>query len=484
MKTNFISIDFGTSSSAVAIMKNNLPVLATPLMADAAGSKIFPTTAYVDVNGVVYPCHKAELQKIQDLSRYIREFKLEMTSDSHSFLPISYVDIASSILEHLKESAENSIGNLVEKLVLTIPALYDNQDVRKGVMKQAAIRAGFREDGILFLNEAEAAAIYYDYIRGGKESGLTLVYDLGGGTFDPSLIKHTLDKYELLGNGLGIEVGGKFFTEKIIRRYKKHINFAQSTSLAGRIKENNRLAETCEGLKRTLSFSDIAKTADYFEITKVDFETDISNDIDATLESCAKLINDCGKTWAEINTVLLIGGSCAIPLVRRRITEYCQAQGSQATIVWKNNYGGSVEFDPQFAVALGGAIFAKNKFSPPPSTGYIQYVECGDCKNHLLEVGVNTIGRWHEDNKLSLSIKAQSDSGRKMSRKHCSIRVEFDEQHNVYKYFVNDAGSVNGTFIQRFNSDGQMTESRIAEETRIESGDKIRIGAHILDIFF
>lgn len=474
--SNFISIDFGTSSSAVAKIKGEDPVLVAPITVDAAGSRIFPTTAFVDAQNRIHVCHEAELRKNMDLSRYIKEFKLDMTAGNHPFLPTSYTSIVSEVLKTLKSAAEYSIegGADLDKLVITIPAIYDSVgDPRKGIMSVAAQQAGFKS--VEFLNESEAAAIYFDYLRDGSQDGITLIYDLGGGTFDPSLIEHRDNKYILLGNGAGVEVGGKFFTEKIIDSYKESINYEEPQELTALINESNQIVELCELLKRQLSTIEEAVTPKNFRITRQEFESAISDDVRRTLESCNKLIGDCNKSWSDIDNILLIGGSCAIPFVRKSVIEYSQTQGSNAKLIWRDRYRDNAHFDPQFAVALGGAIYAKGRFAPKRTIGYIQFCECGEFKNVILKEGVSRIGRYSQNSTIDIPIKAATNEEYTMSRTHCQIEAVYDSQKNIYHYLLSDLNSENGTYVN-----GERLAYNSARE--LKSGDVIMIGAHEIEI--
>ncbi len=475
----FISIDFGTSSCAVAIIRDNTPLLVAPLTADAAGSQISPTTAFAPRDGAICACHLAELRKAEDPSRYFKEFKLDMRLDTHAHAGIPYVDIVTAILRNLKLAGEHALGaqQPLSHVLLTIPSIYHStEDPRKEVMYHAARAAGFEH--IEFLRESEAAAIYYDYLLpDSQQQGLSLIYDLGGGTFDHTLIEHRGGSYHLLGTGEPvIHVGGKYFTSKIIQRYTQHIGYSPAPDTRTRYAQQHAISAHCESLKRQLSTQPSARTPDGFEITREDFEHDIAPDIRRTIAACDQLLSSTGRCWADLDQVLLIGGSCAIPAIQRALSEHCRQQGSQAAIIWRERMRDHATFDPQFAVALGGALYGKTKFAPRPSIGYLQYVECGQLKNAPLSLDTNTLGRASEGSTLSIPIICTTPPERKMSRLHCQIAVTYDSHQNCYHYQLTDLGSANGTA-----RNGDIIPYHTPQT--LHSGDTITIGNHTLELY-
>lgn len=442
-----MSIDFGTSSSAATVIINRKPELVTPTMVDAVGAKIFPTVAYVDSNREIYVCHQADLLKGNDLSRYLREFKLDIKWETLPIVNVSYAEVVSKILQVLRSSAIKTLnGENVDSVVITIPAIYDSTDIRIDIMKKAATDAGFSK--VEMIKEAEAAAIYYDYLES-DSNGISLVYDLGGGTFDPALIKHNAQRYELLGKGNGVPVGGKFFTERITKHYIKtnQLNEIQRKGVSFR----------CEDIKRYLTYNEKWDFPINYEknyvLTRHDFEDMIGGLLDRTIESCSQLIEAANLEWKDLNRILMVGGSCYIPLVIKKIqAKLDSAQASQVKIVKGETESGK-QFDPQFAVALGGAIYAMNRFMGPPprpQLGYIEYIEEGKPKIYHLHEGENIFGR--QSNNQTIDIPLITDD-MKMSRKHFNIKVQFVPEINVYKYTLEDM-SANGTSVNKMRING------------------------------
>lgn len=469
--SNWMSVDFGTSSSAAAILRGREPELATPLSIDATGSKIFPTVAFVDVHGKIFACHDAENMKMHDLARYVREFKLDLQDKDIAGLGVNYAQVVAEILKELKRAAEYALEEPIENVVLTIPAIYGDEDIRREIMERAAKLAGFTR--VEMIREAQAAAIYYDYVEQQCE-GITLVYDLGGGTFDPAIIKHASQNYEILGCHEGIEVGGKYFTEKITRDYiaKNTVEYTPEGI--------NSVKEKCEHIKRYLSTHEegefpVGHDKNY-RLARRTFEGMIGEMVDRTLQACEKLVADsAGIEWKDIQRVLLIGGSCYIPLVREKIGNYLISRGVKARLVWRQTET-KKSIDPQFAVALGAAVYALKTFMPPPARpaiGSIQYMEAGELKTVPLKEGNNTVGRKSlEGQKSDIAIDTSGD--RHMSRVHFSIKVEYDAADNLYRYVLKDENSTNGTKV-----DGKEVTS-----IDLKSGDTIKAGHEEITIYF
>lgn len=482
-----MSIDFGTSSSAAAILRDELPELVTPLMVDAAGSKLFPTVAYVDNQKKVLACHKAEQMCVHDLSRFIREFKLDMNKVQIPLLGVSYVEVVTEILKTLKSSAERVIGCKVENVVLTVPAIYRDMDPRQEIMYESASQAGFTK--IVIIKEAQAAAIYYDYIEQSntEKSSISLIYDLGGGTFDPALISHSAGGHSLLGNGgEGISVGGKFFTEAIVKHYvsSNGIKIAYRPGDKECIKKIQSIKSKCESIKRYLSEEELGSfpvedTDKEYKLTRKEFEAMITGLLDRTLESCNLLVDENKLSWDKINRVLLIGGSCNIPLVRSKLRSYLDARNASNTaIVWRQTEKKKY-IDPQFAVALGGIVYAKTKFMAPPPRpplGFLSYGECGSPKNFTFpKEGVYVLGRKATDTIVDIAIEFGESEKKLISRKHLKFIVSYDKKRNIYEYEVEDIGSANGTYLNSV---------RILKCVKLNRGDIVRAGRHEFTLFY
>ena len=482
---NWMSIDFGTSSSAAVIIRGGEPELVTPLMADAAGSKLFPTVAYVDGRGRISVCHEANQMYIHDPVRFLREFKLDMKRQAIPLLGVTYEEVVAEILKTLKAAAERQLQEVIDQVVLTVPAIYNDLDVRQVIMREAAKSAGFRK--VEFLREAQAAALYYDYIssagQGERAESVSLVYDLGGGTFDPALIKHTPDGCRLIGNGnVGIPVGGKFFTEKITLDYLRRSGIKLNVRLDDpeSLRQMLVIQSKCESIKRYLSYKEegsfpVGSSGEEYRLTRKEFEAMISGMIDRTLETCDLLLRKNDVCWEQIARVLMIGGSCAIPLIREKIRSFLNARNaSNGAIVWRTTENGR-DIDPQFAVALGGAIFAKKKSAPRrPRLGYIEYGEQNKLCTFVFDrEGEFVLGRWVAGTSVEIPIHFGPDEKRLISRAHLKFVILYDQPTNRYLYFVEDLGSTNGTFVN---------DRRVSGRVLLNNGDVVRAGHHLFTL--
>lgn len=363
---NWVSIDFGTSYSSASIIVNDKPVKVRPLggLYDMYG---FPTVAYIDKNGAIRVCNDALPWRCQDPERFIKNFKLDIHENKIAYLNTTYKDIIVEILRTIRKSAEYAIGGeSINATVITIPTSYSDVDPRVDIMREAAQIVGFER--IEFLRESEAAAIYYNSIQEQQQDSITLVYDLGGGTFDPALIQHCSEGYKILGHRSGIECGGKYFDAALYKHFNssKTIEYSDDDNL--RMLQVDALSKMCRDIKETLSENDSVSypipilKGQTFDILRTEFEDLISPLLEKTFQECQALIHSAGKQWSDINRILLIGGSCAIPCVKRLFEQYLVGQNAQVPIIQNKSEEG-IFIDALFAVSLGGIIYIRDKES-------------------------------------------------------------------------------------------------------------------------
>lgn len=361
---NWVSIDFGNSYSSASIVVNNKPVKVRPLggLYDMYG---FPTVAYVDKNGTIRVCNDALPWRCQDPERFIKNFKLDIHENKIAYLNTTYKDIVVEILKTIRKSAEYAIGGeSINATVITIPTSYSDVDPRVDIMREAAQTVGFER--IEFLRESEAAAIYYNSIQEQQQGSITLVYDLGGGTFAPALIQHFSEGYKILGHMSGIECGGKYFDAVLYRYFNSSKTIEYSDDDNMRILQIDALSKMCREIKETLSENDSVSypipilKGQTFNITRNEFEDLISPLLAKTFQECQALIHSAGKQWADINRILLVGGSCAIPCVKRLFEQYLIGQNAQIPIIQNKSEEG-IFIDALYAVSLGGIIYIRNK---------------------------------------------------------------------------------------------------------------------------
>lgn len=366
---NWISIDFGTSYSSATVMIDGKPVKVHPIggLYNMYG---FPTVAYVDESRRIRVCNDAIPWRCQNPERYIKDFKLNIHENEIAYLGVKYSDIITEIFKCIKVSAEYSLGNdIIEGVVLTIPATYAENDPRKEIMRDSALSAGFKE--IEFIKEAEAAAIYYHSIQQSQSGSITLIYDLGGGTFDPALVEHTASGYKLLGSASGKECGGKYFEAALYRHFKNSYTFQFNEDESIKIQQIDGIARLCRDIKEALSSQQEVsypvpplmgkKTITY---TRQEFERLIAPLLEKTFQECSALINSSGKKWDDINRILLIGGSSTIPCVKSLFRTYLAGLNHSDIPIILNKSEEGFLIDTLFAVSIGGIL---SHYSHPAS---------------------------------------------------------------------------------------------------------------------
>lgn len=357
---NWVSIDFGTSYSSATVLIDGKPVKVHPIggLYNMYG---FPTVAYIPESGKIKVCNEALPWRCQNPDRFLKDFKLNIHEDEVAYLGVNYVEIIAQILQHIKKSAEYTIGNeSIEGAVITIPATYAESDPRKEIMRKAAVKAGFSD--IEFVKEAEAAAVYYHSIQKGQSGTITLIYDLGGGTFDPALVEHRDNSYVLLGSASGKECGGKYFEAALYRHFKNKYSFDYSDDEAIKIQQIDGIAKLCKDIKEALSSTEevsypvplMGKTT--ITYTRKEFEDLIRPLLEKTFQECSALIATSGKQWKDVNRILLIGGSSTIPCIKTFLKQYLIGQNHSDIPIILNKSEEGVLVDTLFAVSIGGLL--------------------------------------------------------------------------------------------------------------------------------
>lgn len=356
-----LGVDLGTSLSSAAVIEEGK---AVPLRVGTAASLLIgdsycmPTSVFIEENGTVLLGQAADNSRMKNPGRYRKEFKRDLgTTEPYHIGDMELLpeDLYRELLKYFRVAAEERLGGKIEKVVVTHPANYAGY--KKELIKKAALMSGFPE--VELIDEPTAAAIYYSSKEKVEIGEKILVYDLGGGTFDVSLIEKTSNGFKPLTTPLGIErCGGVDFQRKIyeniISEFSDEIRpIFSSENIAVRQFLFMLEAESIK-IKHHLSISQKAEaiinlpgTFEFktYEITREKFEAMIKDDVEATCTKIEDIVNNAKINMEQIDKVLLVGGSSRIPYIEEMI---CKTTGKNV----------NKDADTELVVALGAAIYA------------------------------------------------------------------------------------------------------------------------------
>jgi molecular chaperone DnaK len=347
MSEIIVGIDLGTTNSAIGVVDSGFPIL----LADEEGKRIMPSAVWIGADGVVEIGRKALRRRALDGGRVITSVKRFMgrelsPEDRENLLGKSPEEISALILAELKRVAEWRLGQPVKKAVITVPAYF--HDGQRQATKRAGEIAGF--EVMRIINEPTAAALSYGLDQLGERSRVA-VYDLGGGTFDLSILEMQEGVFQVLATHGDTRLGGddldRAMAETMARR--AGIDLAQLTQ-----QERSRWLIEAERVKCSLSQRDeetfvlpfYQGEKSFSEIlTVTQWNEWMQPWIARTIACCHKALNDARLTPSEINAVVLVGGSTRIPAVRAAV-EACFGRVAD------------VSQHPDEAIALGATIQA------------------------------------------------------------------------------------------------------------------------------
>jgi molecular chaperone DnaK (HSP70) len=356
-----LGIDFGTCYSSAALLLEGVP---TPIPAPLTPGYALPSSVFITEQGEILVGQVAENNRQKNPQRYRREFKRDLGSpDPYTLGNVSMLpeELVTEVLKKLKGEAEKVAQARGEKsltnALITVPATYSSY--RRNLMQEAGIKAGFSQ--IEMLEEPVAAARYYSCHAQINDGDIILVYDLGGGTFDATLMQKQGDNYQVLGMPKGLaNCGGTDFDRLIYQQLKNSC----SAELRQQLEPKNAwlaraiVGNFCRDLKHQLSEQTEASiyipmglgNVESFELTREAFNEMISPLIDETLDCCEQLVRSAGKNWQQVNRLLLVGGSSRIPYVKEAIER-------------RFNISPFLVDKPELAVCLGATIY--NNISIP-----------------------------------------------------------------------------------------------------------------------
>ena len=344
-----IGIDLGTTNSCVAVMEGGKPVVIT----NAEGSRTTPSVVAFTKTGERVVGDAAKRQAVTNADKTIASIKRHMGSDYKVDIDgkkYSPQEISAMILSKLKRDAESYIGEPVTEAVITVPAYFT--DAQRQATKDAGKIAGL--DVKRIINEPTAAALAYG-LDNEKEQKI-LVYDLGGGTFDVSIIEIGDGVIEVLATNGDTHLGGDDFDNKIIQWMIDEFKKQEGIDLSGDKMAMQRLKEAAEKAKKELSSATttninlpfITATAEgpkHFDmnLTRAKFDELTSDLVERTAVPVQNALRDAGLTAGELGQVLLVGGSTRIPAVQDKVRQLTGKEPSKS-------------LNPDECVAIGASI--------------------------------------------------------------------------------------------------------------------------------
>ncbi len=348
MKT--IGIDLGTTNSCVAVMENGEPVV----IANAEGSRTTPSVVAFQKDGSRLVGQVAKRQAVSNADRTVSSIKRHMgenykvTVDEKDYTP---QEISAMILSKLKKDAEAYLGGTVTDAVITCPAYFS--DSQRQATKDAGKIAGLNV--LRIINEPTAAALSYGLDKEGKTQKV-IIYDLGGGTFDVSVMEIGDGVFEVLATNGNCKLGGDDFDNKIMDYLVEQFKAKEGIDLSKDKLALQRLKEAAEKAKIELSGMTSTSvnlpfiTADAtgpkhleVDITRQKFDALTKDLVEATVLPMKQAMDDAKLTYAEIDKVILVGGSTRIPAVIEEVRK----------ITGKEPFKG---INPDECVAVGAAI--------------------------------------------------------------------------------------------------------------------------------
>ena len=347
--SKIIGIDLGTTNSCVAVMEGGKPTV----IANTEGARTTPSVVAFTKTGERLVGEPAKRQAVTNAEKTIASIKRDMGTDNGRTIDgkkYSPQQISAMILQKLKADAESYLGEKVTEAVITVPAYFN--DAQRQATKDAGKIAGL--DVKRIINEPTAAALAYG-LDNEKEQKI-LVYDLGGGTFDVSIIEIGDGVIEVLATNGDTHLGGDDFDNKIIQWMIDEFKKQEGIDLSGDKMAMQRLKEAAEKAKKELSSATttninlpfITATAEgpkHFDmnLTRAKFDELTSNLVERTAIPVQNALKDAGMTASELGQVLLVGGSTRIPAVQDKVRQLTGKEPSKS-------------LNPDECVAIGASI--------------------------------------------------------------------------------------------------------------------------------
>ena len=348
-----VGIDLGTTNSVVSVLEGGEPVV----IANAEGSRTTPSVVAFAKNGEVLVGQSAKNQAVTNVDRTIRSVKRHMGEDwtvdidGKKYTP---QEISARTLQKLKRDAEAYLGDEVTEAVITVPAYFE--DAQRQATKEAGQIAGLNV--LRIVNEPTAAALAYGLDKAEKEETI-LVFDLGGGTFDVSLLEIGDGVVEVLATAGDNELGGDDWDNRIVEWLVDKFKSQNGVDLSKDKMAMQRLREAAEKAKIELSSAqqasinlpyitvDAEKNPLFLDetLTRTEFQKITSDLLDRTKSPFNQVIKDAGMSVGDIDHVVLVGGSTRMPAVSDLVKELTGKEPNKSV-------------NPDEVVALGAALQA------------------------------------------------------------------------------------------------------------------------------
>lgn len=322
-----LGIDFGTTNSEVAVFNRG----QASVIPNQDGETVTPSAVFIEENDRHYVGTAAKNVAVLHPKRTVLSVKRELGSsrryriDGKEYRP---EQIAAFVFSALKDSAEKRLGRKLNKAVVTVPAYFD--DLKRQATKKAAAIAGL--EVVRLVNEPTAAALAYGVSS--KEDGTILVYDLGGGTFDVSVLQTGDGVFQVLATRGDARLGGDDFDRKIAEELLERFHEETGIDLKKDRLALQKVYQEAERVKMCLSEHKVVEVEIPFlaanshgpchlntRVVREEFEELITGYIDKTLRLTKGALQDAGLKPREVDRVLLVGGSTRIPAIRRAVED-------------------------------------------------------------------------------------------------------------------------------------------------------------------